>query len=167
MQQHSTEHARRVRILRRVIVVVTLGQVAAVAAYFAGLLPPAVGGTAVFVAVIAAGLPIAATGLWVIAAYQAPALSPQQASELDERRRRFVRRSGVYGFGLVWGVSVAVWMSWKEYHTGPAWVSAGKAVTMLVVCIPMGLLSGRLWGAAMWWAFSPPSRPKTSRSTDG
>lgn len=107
--EQPEEYRRRLRIVRPVMWLTLLLDIASVGAYFGGLLPASVSGAMLIACVLAAGLPMLGLIRWVMAAYPAPALTPQAEVDLAVRKRRFVEGRGTYGFGLLWGVTMAVW----------------------------------------------------------
>ncbi len=97
---------------------------------------------------------------WVQAVQPAPAVPPDVGEAYMAAKRRFVSRRGIWRFGLLWGVSMAIWTSWNELpdHRTATVITTSFALRLgigLVIWIPFGLLAGYMWGRVMWAALAP------------
>ncbi len=109
----------------------------------------------------------AANGLWMwlgtrwVRAVQPVADVPADMGEAYmAAKRRFVARRGTWGFGLVWGVSMATWNVWKlvpDHRAAGLFTTsfALQFVIALAIWVPFGLLAGYAWGRMMWAFFAP------------
>ena len=79
-------------------------------------------------------------------------MHPQQFQKWQRTRaggsRRFILRNGMCGFGLSWGVVMALLYGFHLIPGGAE--SAGFDWSWFLIYVPAGLLAGALWGWWMW-----------------
>lgn len=160
MHDPALEYPRRQRLLRRTIFVLAAVQLGYLVSYFTGLL--SVGASAVgMIVLVIGGILVFTVGVrWVQPAQPRVEVSPEQAVAVAHARTSFVRRHGTLGFGLLWGTGMAAKNSWDAAsdHTLAGLMTPAVLRSLagdLVVWLPVGLLTGYLWGRIMWRLFAP------------
>ena len=158
----SLEVQRRQRVFRLGLRIVLVCDVLLFVAYYAHLLSTGAAG-------LLLGGAAAFGGLWMFMARRwvrkvEPPVSPARMVELRETHKRFVKRFGVLGFGLSWGLLMAVWTNWGILRE-EFWPNGITTLLLsLLVWIPLGLFTGWLWGRTMVSLSIP--RTSTSQNSD-
>lgn len=159
-QDPGPEYPRRQRLFRRAIFLLAAVQIGYLIAYFAGVL--SLGASAVgMIGIIVGGLLVFTAGVrWVQAAQPRVEVTPTQAEAVAQARTSFVRRHGMLGFGLLWGIGMAAKATWDAVpdHTLAGLMTLAvlrRLAFALALYLPAGFLTGYLWGRLMWRLFTP------------
>ena len=75
---------------------------------------------------------------------------PDQTADYVSQRKRFVRRYGVLGWGVPFGLAMAVWQYWEQYGWSTTGLRSAATLVGTAWWMGAGLAGGYWFGVGMW-----------------